>query len=96
MTNPPLPPSKIALVIDGEVLDVLHTDDRLAAIFLSEPTIVDATEWMANNKQNLVGGTWDGQTFTPVNNAEEPTILTKEEIEAIAAANGVTLVEESQ
>lgn len=45
MTNQqqPLPPKKIALVIDGEVVDVLHTDDRLAAIFLSEPVIVDVT-----------------------------------------------------
>ena len=35
---------KIAFVIDGEVVDILHTDERLAAILLSQPTLVDVTE----------------------------------------------------
>lgn len=39
-----LPPVKIAFVIDGEVVDVLHTDNRLAAIFLSSPTVIDVTK----------------------------------------------------
>jgi len=39
-----LPPYKIAFVIDGKVVDVIQTDSRLAAIFLSEPVIVDITE----------------------------------------------------
>lgn len=38
-----MPPIKLALVIDNMVADILHTDDRLAAIFLSNPTIVDVT-----------------------------------------------------
>lgn len=64
--NPPLPPVKIAFVIDGTVVDVLHTDERLAAIFLSEPTILDATQWIADHpNSNLVGGTYDGTDFTP-------------------------------
>ena len=33
----------LAFVIDGEVVQVMGTDERLAAIFLSEPTIVDVT-----------------------------------------------------
>lgn len=41
--TPPLPPVKIAFVIDGEVVDILHTDNRLAAIFLSSPTVIDVT-----------------------------------------------------
>jgi hypothetical protein len=40
---PALPPVTIAFVIDGVVVDVLHTDERLAAIFLSEPKVVDIT-----------------------------------------------------
>ena len=64
-STPELPPVKIAFVIDGEVVDVLHTDDRLGALFLSQPTIVDATEWLAlNTGKRLVGGTWDGTAFT--------------------------------
>ena len=39
-----LPPIKIAFVIDGEVVDILHTDNRLAAIFLSAPTVIDVTK----------------------------------------------------
>lgn len=64
-STPALPPVKIAFVLDGQVVDVLHTDDRLAALFLSQPTIVDATEWVeANPQKRLVGGTWDGTNFT--------------------------------
>jgi hypothetical protein len=65
MTTPELPPVKIAFIIDGVVADVLHTDDRLAAIFLSEPTIVDVSEWLVNNpEKTLTGATYDGTTFT--------------------------------
>jgi len=35
---------KIAFVVDGTVLDVLYTDERLAAIFLSQPLVLDITE----------------------------------------------------
>jgi hypothetical protein len=63
--TPEMPPMKIAFVIDGQVVDVLHTDERLASIFLSNPVIIDATEWITNNpKEILFGGTWDGTTFT--------------------------------
>lgn len=36
------PPFDIALIIDDAVVDVLHTDGRLADILLSNPTILDA------------------------------------------------------
>ena len=59
-----LPPVKIAFIIDGTVIDVLHTDERLAAIFLSEPTIVDVTD---NINEAQIGATYDAATkkFTP-------------------------------
>lgn len=34
----------LAFVIDGEVVQVMGTDERLAAILLSEPIIVDVTD----------------------------------------------------
>lgn len=34
------PPHKIAFVIDGVVADTIHVPDRLAAVLLSEPTII--------------------------------------------------------
>lgn len=39
-----LPPRRLALIIDEEVVEVLHTDERLAAIFLSEPLIIDVSD----------------------------------------------------
>lgn len=56
----PLPPSKVAFVIDGALVDVLHTDERLAAIFLSNPTIVDVTD------------TYDPQNPIPLDSIYDP------------------------
>lgn len=50
-----IPPIKIAFVIDGEVVDVLHTDSRLAAIFLSDPKIVDVTDLYEAGSPVFVG-----------------------------------------
>ena len=59
-----LPPIKIALILDGKVIDVLHTDDRLASVFLSQPVIVDVTKfYKENNEENMVGWTYDGTNF---------------------------------
>ena len=33
----------LAFIIDGEIVQVLGTDERLAAILLSDPIIVDVT-----------------------------------------------------
>lgn len=59
-----LPPVRLAFVIDGEVVDILITDERLAAIFLSEPTIVDVTELIETEGKGsvLVGSTYDPET----------------------------------
>ena len=38
-----LPPIKVAFSVDNEVVDILHTDQRLADIFLSNPTVIDIT-----------------------------------------------------
>jgi hypothetical protein len=39
-----LPPIRIAFILDNVVADVLYTDNRLAAIFLSNPIIMDITD----------------------------------------------------
>lgn len=70
---PELPPVKIAFVIDGEVIDVLHTDDRLGAIFLSQPIVLDVSAWYAENPGGtLVKYTYDGTAFTA---PEEITVV---------------------
>lgn len=38
-----MPPIKLAFIIDGKVVDVIHTDERFAAIFLSQPLVIDVT-----------------------------------------------------
>ncbi len=59
-----IPPIKIAFVIDNEVVDILHTDSRLAAIFLSEPKIIDVTEGFETGNPVKVGSTYDPETNT--------------------------------
>jgi hypothetical protein len=72
--TPALPPIKIAFILDGVVQDVLHTDSRLGAVMLSEPTIVDVTEWYeANPDKNLMKATYDGTTFVPL---DPPIVIT--------------------
>ena len=53
----------LAFIIDGEVQVVMGTDDRHAAVFLSNPTVVEYTRGAENNPK--VGWKWDGTNFTP-------------------------------
>jgi hypothetical protein len=63
--NVVLPNNKVAFIIDGEVVDILHTHDRLAAILLSEPTIVDITNVKSEaNNDILPGYTYNAETKT--------------------------------
>lgn len=69
MTNS-APPIKIAYIIDNEVVDIIHTDERLAAIFLSNPTVIDITTNFYNEDNNptiLVGATYNPETETFTN-----------------------------
>jgi hypothetical protein len=50
----PLPPVHIALVIDNEVVDIIHANDRLGAIFLSNPTIIDVSETLDSVKVGYI------------------------------------------
>lgn len=36
--------SSIAIVLDGEIQDIIRTEPRLAALLLSEPKFIDVTE----------------------------------------------------
>lgn len=51
---------KIAFVIDDEVVDVIACDSRLAAIFLSDPTVVDVSEM--KEQVDLMGMNFDKET----------------------------------
>ena len=43
-----LPPDRVAFVIDGEVVEVLYVNEKLAAILNSNPLIIDVTGMTAD------------------------------------------------
>lgn len=81
------PPIKVAFIIDGKVVDVLHTDERLAAIFLSDPVVIDVTQIYANGGPNInmTNWDWDGENFSyPATTSF--TMKTQEQIDAEESA----------
>jgi hypothetical protein len=38
-----IPPIKLAIILDDTVVDIIHADERFAAIWLSNPVVVDIT-----------------------------------------------------
>jgi hypothetical protein len=50
------PPIKLAFIIDNEVADILHTDERLSAIFLSNPVVLDVTDKINFNPNAVLPG----------------------------------------
>jgi hypothetical protein len=48
-----------AMVLDGEVVELFRTDERLAAIFLSKPLAIDVTD---NEPRVLTGMKYDAET----------------------------------
>lgn len=65
---------KIAYVIDGKVVETLHTNERIWSIIMSSPTVVDFTNinfpdepFEDGMRQVSVTAGWnyDGTTFTP-------------------------------
>jgi hypothetical protein len=60
-----IPPIKVAFVLDNEIVDILHTDERLAAIFTSNPIIVNITGNMIEDGGTAgVGSIYDPETQT--------------------------------
>lgn len=63
VVQPQLPPIKLAFILDGEIVDILHTDERLGAIFTSNPTIVNITQELMQPENKIsVGTKWDYST----------------------------------
>lgn len=51
----------LAFIIDGEVAEILQTDDKLAAIFLSQPQTV---EFDKEKDEVRAGMKYDGTKFS--------------------------------
>lgn len=58
---PPVKINHIAVVLDGRVEEVIHTENRMAALLLSEPQFVEFEE---DDVVPTIGWLWDGETFT--------------------------------
>ena len=60
-----LPPIKVAFIIDNRVVDIVHTDERLGAIFLSNPIMIDVTDIVqSNNSTVFIDSKYDESTNT--------------------------------
>jgi hypothetical protein len=58
-----LPPIKIAFLIENNVVEILNTDDRIAAILLSNPVIMDVTDRINNEEEYIMlGSTYNAET----------------------------------
>ena len=57
--NIEMPPIKVAFVIDNTIVDILHTDRRLADIFLSNGVVVDLT---SNTESIQFGWIYNAET----------------------------------
>lgn len=74
--NHDMMPVRLAIVLDNVVQDCINTDERLAAIFLSNPTIIDITD-KENQHRISVGSEYNPENgeFTeiqPVLSSNEP------------------------
>lgn len=52
----------LAIVLDGEVQEIMRAQNRLAALLLSEPKFV---EYDPSESQIEIGWLYDGEEFTP-------------------------------
>jgi len=56
MSNPD--EKELLFVIDGEIVFILLTDERLAAVLQSEPLVIERTQELGDRPR--VGDKWDG------------------------------------
>jgi len=66
--QPEIPPVRLAFVLDGVVQDIINTDERLAAILLSEPLVVDVTPESEGASIAFIGDTYFDGKFLPKSN----------------------------
>lgn len=75
MSENTLPPVKVAFVVDGVIVDILHTDERLSNILLANPTVLNVTgvdgepEYMTGDLYNAETGTFSKIVF--IDSADE-------------------------
>lgn len=71
-------PIKLVFILDGRVQDLLGTQDRLAAILLSEPLVLDVSELIKDPSNNIqMNAKYDYETgkFAPAQFDEDGNLL---------------------
>lgn len=64
-----IPPIKLAIILDDTVVDIIHADERFAAIWLSNPLVIDVTPKVNEEIGVYVWDEYiDGQFIRPNNN----------------------------
>jgi hypothetical protein len=72
---------KLAFIVDETVVDVLYTDERLAAIFLSQPQILDVTD-NGESLRAVVGNIYDESTQKFMPPSPDSSYVWNEELSA--------------
>jgi len=57
-----MPPNIVAYVLDNKVVQTIHLDDRMAAIVLSEPLVINITD-------RGIGAVKNGDVYDPETDA---------------------------
>ena len=66
----------IAFIVDDEVADIIYTDDRLSAIFLSAPVMVELTSLMADPLLHpATGWGYDSETNSFIGRDAEDNVV---------------------
>jgi hypothetical protein len=71
-------PVKLVFVLDGRVVDLLSTQDRLGAILLSQPLVLDVSDLISDPSNNIqMYAKYDNETgkFTPAQFDEDGNLL---------------------
>lgn len=71
------PNNKLAFVIDNVVVDIITTDERLAAIMLSNPTVLDITDMSPGQDGLYINSTYVPETnsFIPPQYDDEGNLI---------------------
>ena len=80
-----LPPVKVAFILDNIVIDVLHTDERLAGIFLANPVVENVTD-EEGNQFAWVGDDYDPTTHSFSRAGVSPESLVDQSVNPIKIA----------
>lgn len=68
---------RVAFIIDDIVVDMINTDERLAAIMLSEPLVIDITGMVPGQDGLYINSKYNPETktFTPPQYNEEGNLV---------------------